>query len=377
MFLLRLDDELALALRERHHAPALAALIGANREHLARWFAWAPTADEATACGWADASLDQFRRGDGWHATLLERGVGIGSVALHYLDRTRGVTEIGYWLAEDAQGRGLMTRTLAALLPYFLVGHDLNKVVIGVTPENARSAALPERLGFTREARVRAVHGGPGGTRGDLVFYGLLREEWREAKAAGAVPARVARLPRFALESDDGVQVALLEAADARELAALVNADADHLAPWFPWVEGASEASVRAFIEERALTALAAGEGFEAGVWLDGRLGGAVGVHDVDVRAGRGQIGYWIAREHQGRGVITRAVRRVMRRQFRDLGFRKLEIRADAANLRSRAVAERLGFTFEGTLRRALWNGREAVDQVVYGLLREEWERGA
>lgn len=375
MFQLRLDDELALALRERHHATALAGLIDANREHLARWFAWAPTADEATARAWAEAGLEQFRRGDGWHATLLERGERVGSVGLHYLDRLRGVTEIGYWLAEHAQGRGLMTRTLAALLPHFFEGHGLDKVVIGVSPENVRSAALPERFGFTLEARIRAAHEQPGGTRGDLVFYGLLREEWRETEAAGNAPARVARLPRFALEGDDGLHVALLEAADAAPLAELVIADADHLGPWFPWVEGASEASVRDFIEQRALAAFAAGEGFEAGIWLHERLAGAIGVHEVDVRAGRGQIGYWIGREHEGRGAVTRAVRRVLQRQFDDLGFRKLEIRADADNHRSRAVAERLGFTFEGTLRRALWNGRESVDQVVYGLLREEWER--
>jgi ribosomal-protein-serine acetyltransferase len=370
VFALRIDDDLALAIRERHQAPALAALIDANRSHLARWFAWAPQADEATARAWAEAGLDQFRRGDGWHATLLDRGEGIGSVGLHYLDRTRGVTEIGYWLAEHAQGRGIMTRTLRALLAYFFGGIGLTKVVIGVTPENERSAALPERLGFVREARIRGVHEGPDGRRGDLVFYGLLRDEWcatGAADAAAPIPAR------FAMHAGEGLQVALFERDDAEALAALVDTDAAHLAPWFPWVAGTSSATTRSFIEE-ALAVFARGAGFEAGIWDGGRLVGAVGVHGVDARSERGQIGYWISRSHQGRGAVTAVVRAVMARQFGEIGFHKLEIRADAANLRSRAVAERLGFTLEGTLRRALWNGSESVDQVVYGMLREEWE---
>jgi ribosomal-protein-serine acetyltransferase len=372
VFTLTIDDDLELAIRERHQAPALAALIDANRPHLARWFAWAPTADEATARAWADAGLDQFRRGDGWHATLLERGDAVGSVGLHYLDRTRGVTEIGYWLAEGVQGRGLMTRTLRALLAHFFEGVGLAKVVIGVTPENVRSAALPERFGFTLEGRIRAVHEGPDGSHGDLIFYGLLRDEWRATEAAGT-PAPAP--PRFSMPAGDGLRIALFELDDAEGLAALVAADAAHLGPWFPWVAGTSGDTTRAFIAE-SLGAFARGAGFEAGIWDGGRLVGAVGVHGVDARRERGQIGYWIGSAHQGRGAVSKAVRAVMTRHFGELGFRKLEIRADAANGRSRAVAERLGFTLEGTLRRALWNGSEAVDQVVYGMLREEWERG-
>ncbi|MBA2666804.1 MAG: GNAT family N-acetyltransferase [Trueperaceae bacterium] len=370
MFLLPLDDDLSLAIRERHHSKAFAALIDANRAHLSRWFTWAPGADETTALAWAEGGLDQFGRGDGWQATLLERGDAVGSVGLHYLDRARGVTEIGYWLAEGAEGRGLMTRALQALLPYFFVGHGLNKVVIGVSPENLRSAALPERLGFVREGRIRAVHATPSGRHGDLVFYGLLREEWLALggdEGAGPVPAR------FALDAGQGIRLALLEEIDAESLAALVRDEAERLTPWFPWVEGTSTESIRGFIAERALGSFAAGTGFEAGIWLDGRLAGAVGVHNVDVRAAKGEIGYWIAREHEGLGVVSKAVRRVVRYQFEEVGFRKLEIRADAANGRSRAIPERLGFTIEGTLRKALWNGRESVDQVVYGLLREEW----
>jgi ribosomal-protein-serine acetyltransferase len=366
VFVLPLDDELSLALREPHHAPWFAALVADNREHLARWFSWAPSADEGQARTWIAGGLAQFRRGDGWHATLLERGTPVGSVGLHYLDRRRGVTEVGYWLAEAAQGRGLMTRTLRGLIAHFFDAQGLEKVAIGVDPENLRSAALPERLGFRREARVRSVQVRPDGTLGDLVFYGLLRDEWTGADKPVALP------PRFALEADGGVRVALFEPDDAEALSALVAAEAERLARWFPWVAGTTVAVTRSFIDG-AIGSLAAGEGFEAGIWHRGRLAGAIGVHEVDGRVGRGQIGYWLAAEHEGQGVASAAARAVTRELFVDRGFRKVEIRAAVDNARSRAVPERLGFALEGTLRRDAWNGRAAVDQAVYGLLREEW----
>ena len=70
---------------------------------------------------------------------------------------------------------------------------------------------------------------------------------------------------------------------------------------------------------------------------------------------------------------MTRSVRALIAKAFLELGFERLDIRADVANARSRAVAERLGFTFEGVLRREAFSGSTYVDHAVYGLLRDEW----
>jgi len=51
-----------------------------------------------------------------------------------------------------------------------------------------------------------------------------------------------------------------------------------------------------------------------------------------------------------------------------------MEIRVAAGNARSRGIAERLGFTQEGILRQAEYSSEGPQDQIVYGLLREEWE---
>jgi ribosomal-protein-serine acetyltransferase len=373
VFLLRLDDDLALALREPHHAPAFTALVDAEREHLARAFAWAARADAAAIRRWTLAGLAQFRRGDGWHATLLEGGRSVGAIGLHRIDRLRGESEIGYWLAAGARGRGLMTRALRGVLGYLFAGLGLHKATLRIGASNTASIAVAERLGFRLEARLRHAHVAADGRAQDALVYGLLRGEALQAgSAAGpAADGHAPAPPRFALDAGDGVRVALLEPADAEALAALVGRNAARLDRWFPWVEGTSTATTRGFIDS-ALAVLADGGGFEAGLYVGGVLAGAMGVHGVEGGGRSGQIGYWVAAEHEGRGVVARGVRAVIRRQFEDAGFERLEIRAAHDNVRSRAVAERLGFAFEGIVRRDGWTGRAAVDQAVYGLLRGE-----
>ncbi len=64
----------------------------------------------------------------------------------------------------------------------------------------------------------------------------------------------------------------------------------------------------------------------------------------------RGEIGYWCATNKVGHGYITEAVLALTEFAW-SLGLVRVEIRCDAKNLRSRAVAERAGFALEGVLK--------------------------
>jgi RimJ/RimL family protein N-acetyltransferase len=82
-----------------------------------------------------------------------------------------------------------------------------------------------------------------------------------------------------------------------------------------------------------------------------GRLLGGTGLHGIDWGVPRFEIGYWCRSTEVGRGYVTEAVRAVARFAFDALRARRVEVRMAKDNLRSRAVAERAGFTFEGVLR--------------------------
>ncbi|MFD5701856.1 GNAT family N-acetyltransferase [Streptomyces lasiicapitis] len=86
-------------------------------------------------------------------------------------------------------------------------------------------------------------------------------------------------------------------------------------------------------------------------------------------RASAWEIGFWTAGEHRGQGYMTEAVQALAHWAFERLGCTRLEWRAEVGNRGSRAVAEKSGFTMEGTLRAALLNKGTLRDCWVGALL--------
>jgi ribosomal-protein-serine acetyltransferase len=98
-------------------------------------------------------------------------------VGFHGVDRVNRATSIGYWLAADRQGQGIMTRAVAALVGHALTAWALHRVEIRVATANARSRAIPERLGFRREGTLRGAER-HGERFLDLDVFALLAPEW-------------------------------------------------------------------------------------------------------------------------------------------------------------------------------------------------------
>ncbi len=170
-------DSLGLRPLETEDAPELYALIEANREHLARWMPWAAGQDLAGTERFIAEAEEQLARDDGFQARIAPEGKIVGVAGFHSIDWINRNTSIGYWLAEPAQGRGTVTTVVRALLDHAFHGWELHRVEIHCAPENRRSRAIPERLGFREEARLRETELVDGRYL-DSVVYGLLEEEW-------------------------------------------------------------------------------------------------------------------------------------------------------------------------------------------------------
>lgn len=99
----------------------------------------------------------------------------------------------------------------------------------------------------------------------------------------------------------------------------------------------------------------------------DRQLLGMVGLHARDETMR--EIGFWTAPWARGQGVMTAAARLVCRWGFEDLGLARIEWWANVGNDASRRVADKLGFTFEGTCRKRLLHRGVRVDGWVGGLL--------
>jgi ribosomal-protein-serine acetyltransferase len=168
----------------------------------------------------------------------------------------------------------------------------------------------------------------------------------------------------------EGAELRSLEPEDAEAVFAVIDANREHLRRWFPWVDPTvSPAETRGFIERSR----ASETDIEAvGIWVEGRYAGNIGLR-VDPMSNHGEIGYWLAETFEGRGLVTKACRALIEHGLRELGLHRIEIRAAPQNVRSRAVAERLGFTQEAQLREASRSAEGYHDLVVYGLLENEW----
>jgi ribosomal-protein-serine acetyltransferase len=176
---------------------------------------------------------------------------------------------------------------------------------------------------------------------------------------------------RFVLS--DRVHLRLPQPSDTEELWALTVANQEHLAPWMPWANGELRIDQTADWIRAGERQVAEDNGFQCVVVEDGRLSGSVGFHRVDWINGVTSIGYWLAARAQGRGTMTEAVRVLIAHAFDGWGLHRVTIEAAPANVRSRAIPERLGFTREGLLREVERNGERRLDHVIYGLLAPEW----
>ena len=185
----------------------------------------------------------------------------------------------------------------------------------------------------------------------------------------------------FPLSVDEETELELIERGHVDELQKVIERNLDHLRPWMPWArEPTTREGLAAFVGLR-LRGHAEGKGFYAAIRHRGRIAGTVGLN-IDQRDRAGEIGYWLDRDLQGRGLVTKSVAAVVERCFGELALHRVEIRCAPGNARSRAVPERLGFLEEGTVRDAERLAEDEYhDLVIYGRLAtdpgELWPRSS
>jgi ribosomal-protein-serine acetyltransferase len=168
-----------------------------------------------------------------------------------------------------------------------------------------------------------------------------------------------------------GYELRRLRERDAEELHAAIERNRAELAKWLSWAQEPHGRDTRAYIA-RIYDGEQDGRRLQRTIVCRGSIVGDVGLF-IDRENATAAIGYWLDREHRGRGVMTVAVRELARHGFAELALRRIEIRTDALNVGSRAVAERLGFQFEGVLRESYRVAADRYsDDAVYSMLASE-----
>ncbi len=155
-------------------AQALFEAVAESRDHIRPWLPFADAHQtvaesrdwiihqEAAWLTRADLNLSIWQRATNRY---------LGGTGLHPKNWEHRYFEIGYWLRLAAPGHGYMTETVQLLTNYAFTSLSANRVEIRCDERNLRSAAIPLRLGYIQEARMRNHMAAPDGTlRNTLVF---------------------------------------------------------------------------------------------------------------------------------------------------------------------------------------------------------------
>jgi ribosomal-protein-serine acetyltransferase len=183
MFCCTVNDELELRLIESQRGGELFTLIDGNREHLRRWHPWVDVLRSPTDAESAITVWQQLYAGNrGIFAGIWFHGQLCGMINHHNVDWSNRWSALSYWLDAAHQGRGIMTAGCEAVVAHAFLTLNLHRITIECATENARSRAIPERLGFTLEGIIRGIewlHD----RHVDHAMYGLLRSDWANRRA--------------------------------------------------------------------------------------------------------------------------------------------------------------------------------------------------
>lgn len=161
--------------------------------------------------------------------------------------------------------------------------------------------------------------------------------------------------------------------ADLQPLFEAVDRNRAHLRRFLPWLDSTRSAKDIEAFRTRTLAQEREGTGLTRIIEHAAATSGIVAFNHIDLFNRRAELGYWVDRTIEGRGVCRQACSALIRHAFDELDMNRISIAAAVENRRSRALAERLGFTQEGVRREAEWLYDHFVDHALYGLLRREW----
>jgi ribosomal-protein-serine acetyltransferase len=191
------------------------------------------------------------------------------------------------------------------------------------------------------------------------------------ANAEPAVAASV--LP---LDLGGGLVLSATTTGDADEAYAVIEAERERLREWLPWVDDTVGVEIERDFLRTIEVSNDTGSGLHATIRCEGEFCGFIGLR-LDPLHRSAEVGYWLSERCVGAGRMTRSVAALVEVAFGELQMHRVELLAATDNQRSRAIADRLGMTFEGIRREAEELPRGFVDLAMYSVLAQDWAGAA
>ncbi|MEJ3741864.1 GNAT family N-acetyltransferase [Actinomycetes bacterium KLBMP 9797] len=298
----------------------------------------------------------------------------VGSCGLVSIDPVLQSGEIGFWTAPWARGRGVAVTATRAVCRWAFAERGLRRVVWVAALGNHASRLVALRAGFRLGGELRLVEETP--IAGNLGWMGeLLPGDATEVLVDGLTlqRAKVFGGPQPVLTTKAPEEVTLRRP-DERDLDAMVAACRDPEAVRWTTVPDPYQRSDAADFALR-IAPVTWARGFGVIYAIADPTDAYAGTIDLRISPTdplTGEVGFLVAPEARGRGYATAALTALCDWSFAALGMERIQWHAEVGNVASRRVAEKTGFTIEGTVRGALAHRGERRDAWVGGLLPED-----
>ncbi len=179
---LKIDNDLSLHLARPELAKPIFQVIDGQRTYLRQWLPWVDitTSLEDTE-KFIRESMQQNTSGTRLTTFIMAGEAIAGSIGVVHFIKDHKKCEIGYWLREDFQGRGIITKACARFIHHLFKTKDLNRIEILVAGGNQKSRNVPLRLGFTSEGVLRQsllMYG----KYFDVELFALLKKDWDQGE---------------------------------------------------------------------------------------------------------------------------------------------------------------------------------------------------
>ena len=177
VLLIEVDEEIQLSSVQESYASVYVDLAQENYDYLAKWLVWPPhVKTEKDFSDFIARCKKDHESGEAITFGIIYAGKLIGNIAYKFINNDLKKVEIGYWIAETYQGKGIISRACIRLVEYAFTALDMSKVEMCVASDNKSSRAVCERLGMKLEGILTNAELIQGRIL-DHAIYGLHREE--------------------------------------------------------------------------------------------------------------------------------------------------------------------------------------------------------
>lgn len=151
--------------------------LDTEREYMREWL---PFVDSTNVVEDTASYVNHVLHTEDKQFTIWYKDKFVGLIGFKGTDTDNKKIEIGYWLSQYVQGKGIMTRSVSKLLEYAFNDMDMNRVQIKVAVANQKSRNIPERLGFQFEGIERDGELLVNNVYTDIAVYSLLKKEYKD-----------------------------------------------------------------------------------------------------------------------------------------------------------------------------------------------------